>query len=276
MVGNSILSAGSLLVGGRHEGGSSRKCIEVVGDHSLDLRVLPGIQLLPPLGQGGDVFVDRGLGVHLRGPEWLSVLGVIAAVEALLSSVVHNWDSFCEENEIQAVFEHGGAVDSIEEPAVVVVVEEQTEGVGISKGLLGGCEGGSELVHRPPPGEDINQSEVERILEHGWDGSLIASSVVDPLVEDLSDGVDSSGGGEISPKVLFDEWDRVDSDTIDSVVLNQIVDPAHESVLDEWNGLVEVWETGQPTVLHPPLILHLVGGVDLAVLMEILGLVEGD
>jgi hypothetical protein len=73
------------------------------------------------------------------------------------------------------------------------------------------------------------------------------------------------------PEILGDLRDSVDSDTVEIVLLNEVLDPVLEVAPDVGLVLVQIWQVGKPAVLN---LSRVVPVSDLAPGMVVLLLVE--
>lgn len=76
---------------------------------------------------------------------------------------------------------------------------------------------------------------------------------------------------ELGPEVLWHLWDGVDTDSVEIVGLNEILDPVLEEPSDIAVFLVDVWEISQSTVLNLPLVTPVINST---VVVVVLGLVQ--
>jgi len=102
---------------------------------------------------------------------------------------------------------------------------------------------------------------------------LVAGNVWKVVTENFSNGVDTSSFAEISPEVLGNVRDSVDSEGIKIISLNEVSNPLEESLLNEWMILIKIRKSTKPASFHTELVPGVnVGAV--SVLVVVAGIVE--
>jgi len=79
---------------------------------------------------------------------------------------------------------------------------------------------------------------------------LVAGNVWEVITENFSDGVDTSSFGEISPEVLGNIRDSVDSEGVKIISLDEVSNPLEESLLNEGMILIKIRESTKPASFH--------------------------
>ena len=64
----------------------------------------------------------------------------------------------------------------------------------------------------------------------------------------------------LGPEVFWNLWDAIDSDSIESIVIDEVLDPVLEVSSDPVVFLIKIWEVDKSTVLNLPLISPVIDG----------------
>ena len=64
----------------------------------------------------------------------------------------------------------------------------------------------------------------------------------------------------LGPEVFWNLWDAIDSDSIESIVIDEVLDPVLKLSSDPVVLLVKIWEIGKSAVLNLPLISPVIDG----------------
>ena len=283
--------------------GSLDIAVGLVSQGDQELASGEGVELvISPLlseGRGGDVVGASGgvdglhelvnvvVGVE-AAPHAFSVEGVVAATEALLGAVVEEGDASGGEGEGEGALEESLVVSAVEESGVVVVVHEEAEGVDVSE--LGGLFVPSigNTSHGLAVHEGVLDGEVHGVVEEACQVVLVVAYVGRVAVEDLAHLEDASCLTELRPEILGHLRDGVDSDAVEGVLVNKILDPALQVGTHVGVALIKVGEACEAAVFHLPLVVPvvnvtvlvvvflLVQGVDLAEVVAYRGNMVGD
>lgn len=100
---------------------------------------------------------------------------------------------------------------------------------------------------------------------------LVVSYVSRISVKDLTHLEDSGSLTVLAPKVLWNFWNGVNTDTIELEGIYEVLDPVLEVSTDPTISLVEIRKICESAVLNLPLIIPV---VDWAVVMVVAGLVQ--
>lgn len=160
----------------------------------------------------------------------------------------------------------------MEEAGVVMVVNEDTEGVDVSEVLLVGLPSARDVSHALSVHPDVSDGEVHRIVEETGDVVLVGADVSIVTIEVLTHLEDASGLTELGPEILGHLGDGIDTDAVEVVGLHKILDPVLELPSYPGVALVEVGEACEAAVLDLPLIVPV---VDVAVSVIVLSSIEG-
>ena len=123
-VSNGIGDLLILIVGEHNQSVSSSECVEIVLSVSLHLGLVEPLLALANRVDGLNEFVNLCVGVKPCWPERLSVIWIVAAVELLLGTVVHNGNTFAGEDIGQGVLEHWDAWIVVQPSLVIMVIYE--------------------------------------------------------------------------------------------------------------------------------------------------------
>lgn len=248
---------------------TSGEGIESVVRVSLDVLLVPDLHGLSGGVDLGHLLVDVAVGVHGL-PEGLSVLWVVSTRVVLLTSVVEEWDTLGGEGEGKGRLEGGSVVVLVQESGVVVVVDEDSQGGKVLEGTLS-VVSVFDLVHALLSSENVLDGVVHWIVEETSEVVLVWTNIVWISVEALSHLEDSRGLSVLSPELSFDFWDGINSDTIEVVLLDQVVDPGLQVLSDVRVVLVKIWQVSESAILN---IAWVIPVGDLAVRVVMFGLVE--
>lgn len=154
------------LVCQSHEEVASVEAEDVVQNVSFFLRVLPNLMSFSGVVDGFDELIDLTVCVHAL-PQGLSVLWVVSATVPLLTSVVEEGDTSSSQGKGKCSLELSslGAV-VVKESSVVVIVNEQTEGINV---LELGCflvESISNVEHGLARSKDVLDGVVHGVVEN--------------------------------------------------------------------------------------------------------------
>jgi len=157
----------------------------------------------------------------------------------------------------------------VEETGVVVIVNEDTEGIQVSemRGLF--LKSVLDIVHRLST-EDILNGEVHWIVEESGQVVLVWTDVGWVTIEVLTHLEHTSSISVFLPEIFWNFWDGIDSDTVEAVGINKVLDPVLEVVSNPAIRLVEIWETGETAVLDRVLVTP----VNVAVWVIVFGFVQ--
>jgi hypothetical protein len=103
--------------------------------------------------------------------------------------------------------------------------------------------------------KNVLNSEIHWVVKHGGNRSLISSNVRSVTVENLSHLENARGCSELSPEILGNLWDGVNSNSIEAELLNEVLDPVLELLSDPTILLVQIWEVSKSAVLNLPLVV---------------------
>jgi len=101
--------------------------------------------------------------------------------------------------------------------------------------------------------------------------SLVTRDKVDVTVEYLTNGEYSSSLSILTPEVSFNLWGCIDSQSIDSILLDNVFHPGFQGAPHKLVVLVEVRQVSKSTVLN---LIWILPVVDLAFAMVMFLLIE--
>ena len=166
----------------------------------------------------------------------------------------------------------------MEEAGVVVIVDEDAESINILEVLGLSAIPVADVVHRRVTPKYVADRVVHRVVKQSSDVVLIGSDVSGIAIEALAHLENAGRCSVLTPEVLGDLGDSVDTDAIELVFRHDILDPVLEVASDvRVTVLIEVWQVGKAAILDLGLIapvddlavgvvmFRLIEGVDLAV-----------
>jgi len=118
--------------------------------------------------------VELRVGVEIAGPERLTVLRVVATVEALLGTVVDNGDTRGEQGEDKGIAILPGIGLDREETSLVVVIDEGSDDARILVVLVVVLKAGAEIAHRVATCKDVAHCEEHRVAQNAVQDLLVA------------------------------------------------------------------------------------------------------
>jgi len=234
----------------------------VTTSEGVELIVLPALnKLVIPDGLAltctdGDVeeLVELCITIVVAPPERLTVLGIVATVEALLTAVVDDGDASAEEGEHHGIAVLPGIRLDGEETSLIVVIDEGAKNAGILEVLLVVFKTRAEVTHGSARSEHVTHGEEHGVAQDAVEAALIARNISDITVEVLTDGELADGGLKLLPEGLLNLSDGVDTKTI-AVVSSDLLDVLDEVLTNEGVALVEIRKTGKTAVLNLGLVV---------------------
>ena len=82
-----------------------------------------------------------------------------------------------------------------------------------------------DSVHGLATAPDVTDGVVHRVVEQGVDVLLVRTDVGWVTVEAFTNLEDASCLSILGPKIFWNMWDRVDSDSIKLVFVDEVLDP---------------------------------------------------
>ena len=120
--------------------------------------------------------------------------------------------------------------------------------------------------------EHILDGIIHRIVEYSIKRTLVGSNIGGVSVEALSHLENSGALSILAPEVFGYLRDSIDSNSIETVGIDQILYPVLKVASNPVIRLVEVGQVGKSAVFYLPLVSPV---LNLAVVMIMLGVIEG-
>ena len=166
----------------------------------------------------------------------------------------------------------GGLVSVLAEvSAIVVVVNEDAECVDILEVTFLLIESVADLGHIVTLAEYVLDGVVHGIIEHTSHVLLVWADIGGISVKGLTHLENTGSLAVLRPKVLWYVRDGIDSDSIESVIIDEVSNPVLEITSNPVVGLVEIWEISQSAVFDLPLVAPI---LDIAAVVVVLSPVE--
>lgn len=146
----------------------------------------------------------------------------------MLTSIVEEGDTSCSKSEGKGALEESLVRLRVQEAGVVMIVHKDAESVNILEVLVVSLPSASNISHALSVHPDVTDSEVHRVVEEGGHIVLVRANVCIVSIEVFAHLEDASGLAELRPEILGDLWDGVDTDAIEVVGLNKILNPVFE------------------------------------------------
>jgi hypothetical protein len=161
----------------------------------------------------------------------------------------------------------------VEEAGVVMIVDEDAESINILEVLGLSAIPVADVIHRRVTAKYVTDSVVHGVVKQSSDVVLIGSNVSGIAVEALAHLENTSRCSVLTPEVLGNLGDCVDTDAIELVFCHDVLYPVLEVASDvRVTVLVEVWQVGKAAILDLGLIVPV---DDLAVGVVMFRLIEG-
>ena len=183
-------------------------------------------------------------------PKGLSVLWVVTTGISLLGTVVEEWDSSGSQSESESVLEHSLIVVLVKEPGVIMVVNEETEGIDILEVTSFFVESVFNSVHRLLGAENIPDCVIHWVVEQSGNWSLVWTDIARISIEHFSHLEDSGSWTKFGPEVFWNLWNGIYSNTIKVVGADKVSNPVLELLSDPLVFLVKIWEVSKSAVLN--------------------------
>jgi len=209
----------------------------------------------------GGHLIDVRVGIHVL-PEGFSVLWIISTGIVLFRAVVVEWNTSCSQSECETRFESAIVVELILESSVIVIVNEDTEGINILEFTIFFSKSVFDTVHAFSRSKYVLDGVVHWIIEKTVQILLIWSNVAWVTVEALSHLEDSGRLSVLSPEITFDFWYCVDSNTIELIGVDQVFNPGFKISSNILVILVKIWKISESAVFN---LVCVIPVVDLAV-----------
>jgi len=259
-----------IAIGKGNEHVTSLESIQVVKNVLLLKWMFVALSLLSSLVNLSSHLVEGGLGVHIL-PKGLSVVWIVTSRVALLTTVVVEWDTSGGHSEDESISKHGVVIVLVQESSVVVVVNENTERVEVLEVRLFLLPSALDVLHRFLASENIFDSIVHWVVEEASDMFLIWTNVSWITIEVLTHLENSSGFSELTPEVLWNFRNGIDSNTIKTEVTDEVFDPVFKITSDVVILLSKIRETSESAVLNLLLVAPV---IDIAITMVMLLFVQ--
>lgn len=133
----------------------------------------------------------------------------------------------------------------------------------------------SDIGHVLIVEDSVSDPEKERVVKCTTDWSDVTANVPHGAVENLTDSVNSWSLSELTPEPFGHLWNCIDSQAVDLVFLDQVMDPAQKSGSNVVVFLLQVGEICQAAVFYSVLVV--VGKVGVwngTEIVVMLGLIE--
>jgi hypothetical protein len=128
----------------------------------------------------------------------------------------------------------------MEEASVVVVVDEEAKGIEIFEVGSLGVVALLDVAHVLTISKDVVDGVVHRVVEETRDVVLVGTHVCGVTVEALAHLEDACSLPELSPEVFGHLGNGINADAVETIGVNQILDPVLEFATDVGIILVQV------------------------------------
>jgi len=206
---------------------SSGEGIEAIVSVAFDLRLVPDLGVLPVLIDLSNLPVKRSLSVE-TSPQRLSVFGVVTTTEILLRTIVDKWDSSAGHGEDNSAGEADMVTIVVEEASVVMVVDKDSKSVDVLELAVFLLVPVFDVCHALAALPHVFDSVIHGVVEHTRQVVLVGAYITRITVETFSHLEDSCRATVLSPEILGDLRDSVDSDSIEIVSRHGLLDPVFQ------------------------------------------------
>jgi len=197
----------------------------------------------------GGHLIDIGVGIHVL-PKRFSVLWIVTTGVVLFRSIIVEWNTSSGQSEGESRFESRIVVELILESSVIVVIDEDTKGINILEFTIFLRESIFDVVHSFSRSKDVLDGEVHWIVEKTSKVVLIRGNVAWISVEALSHLENTSSLTELTPELSFDFRDGINSNSIESVGVDQVFNPVFKILSDITIILVNIWKISESAVFN--------------------------
>ncbi len=128
----------------------------------------------------------------------------------------------------------------MEEASVVVIVDEEAKGIEIFEVGSLGVVALLDVAHVLTISKDVVDGVVHRVVEESRDVVLVGTHVCGVTVEALAHLEDACSLPKLSPEVFGHLGNGIDADAVETIGVNQILDPVLEFATDVGIILVQV------------------------------------
>ena len=271
-----VSSASSTSAGGRQNNEPSANTTESIGIASdIEMCMVVGAQSPNSLlGCHGllNPSVKVPIGRPATSPHILTVGGVIATSIALLSTAVEDGDTTGEERVCQCILEGSPVGVDIEETYHVVVVDEGSQQLWTREAETDPVVLVNKDLWARFAGIDLGDQVVHGVVDQTLHVVLVIADITRIATEDFTDREDASGLGKPGPKVLFNVLDGVQTETIDRVGVDKVLDPTLENGPDTIVLGLDIGEIADDTAVFD--IALIVEVTDHTVVMVVASVVE--
>jgi len=141
-------------------------------------------------------------------------------------------------------------VELILESCVIVIVDEDTEGVNILEFTIFLGKSVFDIIHALSRSKDVLDGVVHWIVEERSEIVLIWRNVAWISVEALSHLENTSSLTILTPELALDLWDSVNSNSIELIGIDQVFNPVFKILSDVTIILVNIWKISKSAVFN--------------------------
>lgn len=203
---------------------ASWKSIKVCLRVSFYLRTVPNFVLLSCLYADLSELVKCMISIHMS-PKWFSISRIISSFESLFCPVVKDGNSLNKHVEC----DHWGKMVPIwiswQESSIVMIIHEYSQNMSIFEFLSIVLKDISEFPHWSLISIHIVQSVPKRIIQKSRDVMLVTSNILSVSIQNFSNWIDFCSSSEFTPKPFWNFRNRVDSESVNVVFINDVSGP---------------------------------------------------
>lgn len=152
------------------------------------------------------------------------------------------------------------------ESSVIVVINEDTKSIDIFEFTVLLIKSVFEVLHALSRSKNILDGEVHWIVEKTGEIVRVWTNVIWISVKAFTHLENTSSLAVLAPETFFNFWDCVDSDTIELIGIDQVLDPIFKILSNITVTLVKIWKISKSAVLYLTLIIPVVN-LAIAVIM---------
>ncbi len=152
-----------------------------------------------------------------------------------------------------------------------MVVNEDTESINVSEVLLICLPSLSNSSHASSVHPNVTDGIIHRIVEETGDVVLVGANVSIISIEALTHLEDSGRLTILFPEVLGDLRDGINTDAIEAILLDQVLDPILQVLANVGVALVKIRKASESAVFNLPLIVPV---VDVTIRVVVLSTVQ--
>ena len=187
--------------------------------------MLPDFLFLSSFIDSLSKFVNVRICIHVL-PKRFSVLWIISSCVSLLTSIIIEWNTSSCQCEEKSIFEHCLITMLIQKSCIIVIVYENSESINVFEFALFFSKSIFDVLHWLTWSENIFDCEVHGIIEKSGHMVLVVTNIVWVTIKNFTHLKNASSLSIFTPKIFWNFWNCVNSDSIKSKSVNLLFNPS--------------------------------------------------